>query len=241
MQKITKQKIQNILEKTNRRLTLNDFELIQKLDLIAESLKGECRKLDQCKDWTTISGRCFLFPTFARAEAMERVLAQYRFVYFQVLGCLYVLDPEHSPADFTQVPSRFCLVRYAGKIDVNIDQARSFIEGILNPVGSDDTEESDQVENETQSFDGDPVHRICCVLAQEVGGSVSEWMDAPQGRLQEGLRLAEEKRDAEVERFNALYGKGGGAPRVTPKISKLAEFHSFAREIETLWLSEASQ
>ena len=221
MKLYTKAKIQPLIEKHQRTLTLDDVETIIELDKIAERIEKNAAKVVD-RDWFKIGDRFYSKPTFARLDLIDKVNERFTTRLFNLVGILYALDLETTR--FDKPPSLARLIAYKRKVTVTLDEINRELERNLEICKDEEVEEVERRDN---------VWRMCCVLARESGGSPDEWYNATPNKLQAAIDSVEEKYEAEA----AAHGKKG-PPRETPTILAIKEFREKTLAMEASWLAE---
>ena len=219
MKLYTKAKIQPLIEKHQRTLTLDDVEAIIELDKIAERIEKNAAKVVD-RDWFKIGDRFYSKPTFARLDLIDRVNERFTTNLFNLIGVLYALDLDTTRFDKT--PSLATLINYKRKVSCTLDEINRELSA--NLTIKEDADEKEEAK--------DNVWRMCCVLARESGGSPDEWYNAPPSKLQAAVDSVEEKYAAEA----AAHGGRKAPPRETPTILAIKDFRDKAAKLEASWL-----
>ena len=220
MKAYTKSRVQKLIEKHQRTLTLDDVEKIVELDRIAERIECAVRDIEE-QDGFSIDGHFFCGPTFAREQMIRRIVERHKMPTFHFAGVLYALDMDVKHEDLGRTPGKLELIRYMSKLDVSIKKAAKKIDEMFSPDDGDK--------------DGEPIDEwhLCAVLAREIGGSPDEWYDASPKKIRSAIKAIEEKVEAESK---ALGGRSSGPPKETPKLLAIADFRNKLNELEASWL-----
>jgi len=222
MRAFTKEKLNPLIEKHHRTLTLDDVDAIIELDGIAGRIEKSVKALSE-RDWFEIDGHFFLRPTFAREDLIRRISDKHGNGIFSAIGALYALDTNLPSSELVKTPGKLTLSKYAVTMDISIAKAMSKIEEIFGFT----EDEGDGKEGEFDSWS------LCCVIAREIGGSPDEWMDASPQKLRSAIKTIEDKADAEAKAM----GGSGGPPKETPRMLALAEFSRKLNALEASWLA----
>jgi hypothetical protein len=221
MKAYTKEKLQPLIEKYQRTLTLEDVEVIVELDKIADDIEKGVKAIEDC-DWFSIDGHFFKKPTFAREQLMQRIFERCKGGIFEIAGALYSLDLERTPEEISGTPSKFALLKYIATLDVPIKKAMSKIEEVFNLTAED--------ESKKEKDGGISTWSLCAVLAREIGGSPDEWYDATPEKINSAIKVIEEKAEAESKAAGIT-----SPPKDTPRIRAIAKFLKLQRELEASW------
>lgn len=219
MKLYTKAKIQPLIEKHQRTLTLDDVEAIIELDKIAERIEKNAAKVVD-RDWFKIGDRFYSKPTFARLDLIDRVNERFKTNLFNLIGILYALDLDTTRFDRT--PSLATLMVYKRKVTVTLAEINRQLEANLEMSKGDTPSEDEGRDN---------VWRMCCILARESGGSPEEWYNACPSKLQAAVETVEEKYEAEAH----ANGSRKGPPRETPILLAIKEFRDKTVLLEESW------
>jgi hypothetical protein len=221
MKAYTKEKLQPLIEKYQRTLTLEDVEVIVELDKIADDIEKGVKAIEDC-DWFSIDGHFFKKPTFAREQLMQRIFERCKGGIFEIAGALYSLDLERTPDEISGTPSKFALLKYIATLDVPIKKAMSKIEDVFNLAAGD--------ESKKEKSNGISVWSLCAILAREIGGSPDEWYDATPEKINSAVTLIEERIESEAKAAGVA-----SPPKDTPRIRAIAKFLKLQRELEASW------
>lgn len=221
MKAYTKEKLQPLIEKYQRTLTLEDVEVIVELDKIADDIEKGVKAIEDC-DWFSIDGHFFKKPTFAREQLMQRIFERCKGGIFEIAGALYSLDLERTPEEISGTPSKFALLKYIATLDVPIKKAMSKMEEVFN-LGADD-------ESKKEKGNGISMWSLCAILAREIGGSPDEWYDATPEKINSAVTLIEERIESEAKAAGV-----SSPPKDTTRIRAIAKFLKLQRELEASW------
>lgn len=227
MKAYTKARLNPLIEKHQRALTLDDVEAIVDLDKIAERIEKNAKKIRE-PDYFKIGSRFYRYPSFHVLEFIERIEGHYVTGHFSVIATLWALDCERTPDDLDTTPGVFQLMAYARRVDASVKE----IEQILNDKFKEDEPKRDSKGNVIEPDPVDPWY-ICVLLSREVGGSPEEWFNASQGKLDSAIRAVDEKVEAEMKSV----GKSG-PPKPTPTLIAVSEFRKALNALEATWLVE---
>jgi hypothetical protein len=220
MKAYTKEKLNPLLQKYQRTLTLDDVDAIIELDGIATRIEKAAKEFVE-RDWFTIGDRFYTKPTFARLDLIDKINEKYCTSLFNLVGTLYALDMNLKDVD--QVPSMARLLAYKRKVSVPVSQINRTLDEVF---GLDD-----KADAESESKGAESYWKLCCVLAREVGGSPDEWRNASPTKVASAIATVEEKIDAEIK----ATGGRSGPPKVTPKLMAIKEFKDKLDALEASW------
>jgi hypothetical protein len=217
MKAFTREKLKPLIEKNQRTLTLDDVDAIIELDEIACRIEKGIRNVEE-RDWFMVGDRFYTQPTFARLDLIDRINAKYCTKVFNLLGILYSLDMDTE--DFDKTPTLIQLIGYRRKVKATIGEITRKLEDNL-PKGESGTE------------DKGGYWRLCCILARELNGTPSEWMNATPSKIESAVDVINEKIEAEAK---AMGGKSG-PPKETPRLLAIKEFREKLNALEATWLA----
>jgi len=223
MQIYTTEKLKALLDRTGHQLTLADLPAIVELDAIADEIAGAVKARLAGSDVFYLGGRYFTKPTFLRAAFIDRVQGSHRTEAVAIAGVLWALDMEHGKDDLVNVPTRRELLAYRDGLDCTAKEMADAIAALIKDGGDEPDKPQEEINQD----------RICCILAREIGGAPSEWMDAPPGKLEAAFRLIDERMEAEAR---AVSGSGR-PPTPTPKLMAVKRFRDKIAELEATWLA----
>ena len=93
MKNYTKTRIQALIEKYDRTLTLEDVESIIELDRIAGRIEKGIENVEK-RDYFKIGERYFMRPSFARFALIQKIEETFSMDVWVLLGTLWALDME---------------------------------------------------------------------------------------------------------------------------------------------------
>lgn len=227
MKAYTKAKLQPLIEKHQRTLTLDDVEAIVDLDKIAERIEKNAKQINE-PDYFRIGSRIYRYPSFRVLEFIDKSEGHYITGHFSVISSLWALDCERKQSDFDKMPGVAKLLNYARKIDVSVNE----VSRILNEKFKEEEPKKDADGNVVQPDPIDPWY-ICALLTREIGGSPDEWFNATPAKLDSAIKAVDEKVEAEM---NAS-GKSS-PPKPTPTLRAVSEFRKHLNALESTWLAE---
>lgn len=226
MRNYTRAKLEPVIQRHNRTLTLDDVDAIVDLDLIAARIDKTSVAAQQfLSDYFRIGDRFFTSPTFARSALIERILEAYGEGPMSDVGVIYALDMNRSQGEIEGMPSRFTLLKYRMGLDIRLSELkRKFNDRLM-----DDSNEADD-----EASNPKDVWSMCCILAKEVGGSPQEWMNAPQSKIEAAVKVID---DMVAAQHRELSGRNvATAPVPTAIHYAVKEFADKLKSLEDSWL-----
>ncbi len=224
----TKAKIEPLIQRHNRTLTLDDVDVIVELDKIASRIQADAKSIDHVRSsYFSVGDKIFSQQTFARASLCERILAAYGDGYLSDVGLVYALDMERTREEIEGMPSRTTLLMYRSKLHVTLKEVSAVFADKLGGEGSD----SDDVDATTPK----EVWQMCAFLAKHVGGTPDEWMHATQEKIEGAATFLDET--IRAEQAAAGSKQVAKAPTPTPLIYAVKEFSDKLKELEASWVA----
>lgn len=223
MKNYTKTRIQALIEKYERTLTLEDVEAIIELDRIAGRIEKGVDAVER-RDYFRIGKRYFMRPSFARFALVQKMEEAYSMDVWVLLGTLWALDMDRTLDELKTPPKWPTLMRYAFKLDVPISEVSKIVEKELYEANED-------AEGNDADKDFSP-WKLCAVLARETGGSPEEWYHASPEKVEGAIKAIEERIEAEAK---AMGGNSTHAPSPSPLLYAVRDFRIKAEELEKSW------
>ncbi len=217
MKPYTKAKLEPLIEKYQRTLTLEDVEQIVLLDNIATRIDKGVTALES-SEYFFIDGHRFRHPSFLVCDFIDRLSDRYLTGWAQTLAMLWAMDADRTYKDLEKFPSTPKLLKYARKIKFSLKTAAQQIEAIF------DSPDESPKQAVTPWY-------ICSILSKELGGSPDEWFRASPTKLEEGIKVVEEIRAAEEK---AAGGKKQ-PPKPTPLLYAIRDFNEELLKLEQSW------
>ena len=223
MKNYTKTRIQALIEKYDRTLTLEDVESIIELDRIAGRIEKGIENVEK-RDYFKIGERYFMRPSFARFALIQKIEETFSMDVWVLLGTLWALDMERVEKELKTPPKWPTLIRYAFKLDVPISAVSKIVEKELYQSNEDAS--GNEADKDFSAW------KLCAILAREAGGSPDEWFNANPEKIEGAVKAIEERIEAEAK---AMGGGSKHAPQPSPLLYAVRDFRIKAEALEKSW------
>jgi hypothetical protein len=223
MKNYTKTRIQALIEKYDRTLTLEDVESIIELDRIAGRIEKGIENVEK-RDYFKIGERYFMRPSFARFALIQKIEETFSMDVWVLLGTLWALDMERAEKELKTPPKWPTLIRYAFKLDVPISAVSKIVEKELYQSNEDAS--GNEADKDFSAW------KLCAILAREAGGSPDEWFNANPEKIEGAVKAIEERIEAEAK---VMGGGSKHAPQPSPLLYAVRDFRIKAEALEKSW------
>lgn len=245
MRDMTKSAIKKLVSETSHALSVEDYDLIERLDLIAEKISGvsrvERRLLNQPFD---VAGIRFYPLTVAKSMWYIEKVAEWEIpVVYQDGFYFWLLTLPLNDESLTEFSEYKAANKAMKKMAKSLHLTRDEITDICSKCcgieankavnDSESNDDSDSVKKGRNVFGG-----MIAALIREFGQSPEYWLyECPIDQLNEMYAQLVARVNAEDESVRASSGKKGKAiaPRATPKLFALKEFRDEVKKIGLKW------
>jgi hypothetical protein len=219
MQQMTKNEVKRLIEKCARKLTLDDVDLIMKLDAAAEKVVNPVPSKLRLFDFpVVVAGYRFHTPTLGKDIYWREVVSG-------------AVDDELSGAAFFWLLTFEDTPTFASD-DVLREVCRWAKHCSLTEADIKYLEKLYVSDNGGSSGDyGD----IIALLVREYGQTVEHWLNAPESEITMLVNDFTKRQEAAAAEMRKTKNGRAVAPSPSPKIRALAEFSRIKAEIERIW------
>jgi hypothetical protein len=246
MQMTTKEAIRTLQSKLNHAITVEDFDLIESLDVVARDLAGITKSERRLLDAPFFACGMRFYPlTIAKSLWYREKLVEFEIpeLYHDafMFWVLSIPNEEGAFDEFDTVAKvNRAMKRMARKLTCSADEMAEVFRKCagLVEIESTDKESDEESDEESETAEATQYGGLIAVLLKEYGGTPTQWMiETPIETVAELFDQHMARYIAEQDAVRGDAAKGGKAiaPRNDQRIAGLARFRKKLNEIARAW------
>ena len=235
---MTKQAVKKLIQETNHILTVDDFDLIDELDKLAQGVSGtskaERRLLNQPFE---LCGVLFYPLTVAKSLWYQEKVVEWELSPAQQEGLLFWLlstpnnDTELDPYSDPKTADK-AVRRLSRRLHCTADEMNAVYTKCMGGT----VDSKDDGDDEPADYGG-----MVSALIHEYGGSPDQWLyETPIEKVSDLFRVLNERVLAESESTRKSSAKQGKAvaPPPSRKLEALSKFRKKVAKIKEIWSTD---